>query len=159
MESMEMRKKVIILILIVITITSIISIFRLKAGKSNTVDIIDLYNNYYDRFSAVASFLTEDRGYLYVDYSPQNFIIEYIKADGSKDSKTGNKRADSDILYLVNKLGFKGIYEDKEQISFVKELGSPEKGIVYMKNKKIPSGPEKVEKLKENWYYYQETKE
>ncbi len=157
---MKANKKVIIILPVVIIIISVtVILLNLKSDKSSATDIIGIFDSNFNRFNIITTFLVEDEGAIYANTSTGKLRIEYTKANGFQDSKTGNKAVDAEISYIINKMGFIGIYEGNEKISFVKEAANPEKGVIYMKNNKIPSGPHRVEKLKENWYYYEDMKE
>lgn len=117
--------------------------------------IFQAFNENSELFSEVADYLENDPENFYLDKTESKLCIQLDSEDIDINSYPIGKQ----IMYIVNKLNFVGIYEDDTSIKFLKKAGVEEKGIIYCKKDKaikvydhMPVG--KVVSIKDNWYYY-----
>ena len=58
------------------------------------------------------------------------------------------------LIYIIDELGFKYIYEWDDYIFFMKDYSIPEHGILYLKNHNINEHTPYISHIDDNWYYY-----
>lgn len=139
-------RKIIALLIILIFILLVIFIIRmlLTNEDSKKLNIINTFNNNKEKFFTVQKYADSSMGNLYIDV---------------RDSDFNKNNCSEEIIYLVDKLNYIGIYEDESAntIKFAVESSKLEQGIMYIKSnteENISPSMGSCERIIDNWFYY-----
>jgi len=143
-----MIKKVALLLIlfICITLSLILVSTKINNGYIEKDKITDSFKRNKERFVVVQKYADSIKGNLYIDIRDPDFNKNhYIK----------------EIVYIIDKLNYIGIYEDENSntLKFVFESGENEQGIMYIKsniNPNINPSIGSCERIIDNWFYYSE---
>ena len=89
----------------------------------------------------------------YAESNKGNLYIDVRDSDFNKNNYT------EEIVFLIDKLNYVGIYEDEtaNTIKFVVESSKLEQGIMYIKSnieENISPSMGSCERIVDNWFYY-----
>ena len=149
---MKKRWKTVLLVIIAVLILPIILRIVFVYVSERHVpkeDIVQSFNANFEKFRTIVEYAEKVEGNLYVEYG---FLRKWEMRNGK--NKIDDKEISGQIQYITRKLNFRGIYEDEDCITFVREEGHDEQGIFYLKNGNLPTYGIKLMPIKDKWYYY-----
>lgn len=117
--------------------------------------IIQTFNDNYELFSEVARYIENEPGSFYFFKTNQELIV---KID-SENIDLNYYPVGKQILIIVNELGYIGIVERDDHVTFTKCGGKEERGLMYAKEGTTTDEFDrgiigKAALIKDNWYYY-----
>ncbi len=144
------KSSFIILAIAIILVLSIVIVYRVVFDNVNESGIISQFENNANKFMSIQKYAEETKGYLYVDNNSGE--LEMTNTGG--ENEVFDEKIKDEILFVIKKLGFVGIYESDEYIKFSRTIGNYPQGIIYLKKEGVPIFVLKNQKIRDKWYYY-----
>lgn len=154
---MKLRKKVLLYISVIIILFVIYIIIYnvLNSNKMSKKRIIRSFSENIDVFNDVVEYINNTDGLFsfYYDHEKKCYISKNIVGDTEYEIIVNDDFKEK-LIYIIDELGFKYIYEWDDYIFFMKDYSIPEHGILYLKNHNINEHTPYISHIDDNWYYY-----
>lgn len=152
-----LRKHVYIISTILVILLSLCLLYsyhKSQAEEPISISEIEVYlNENYKILTDIASLVHGKNGYFYAQY-----IDGKLNISTNMQELLSGKEIKGEIVkqvdYVINNLGFIGIYKDKQKdvVIFEKKNNGGGSGLIYSIN--VTPESEYVELLRDNWFYY-----
>lgn len=149
---MKLNRKIFVLCMCFVIPIGLLIYWNVKNTENNNNDLINIFNKNYVIFEKTQKYISSIEG---------DFVVNYY--NGKLEINQGEKKIEIDripikneMIYILKKLKFNGIYKYNGDIEFVKDIKQYKLEIYYNSGTVEPNFElGNSVKLKSNWYYFE----